>query len=176
MPLLEPQFLDGRDRIESRIRLEAHWLDGWKHKDGKWKFEEEVHLPHVDPAYFRCRIHLFGGWTQEFANEAIRSRADEIQCVHDLDGVRFAFLKDRLFVVAPLNLEWTKTNNPSKNPCLARDSGQQGLPLDPIGNFTFQLLITYRNLDKLLRSEKMFAEEQHGFRWVGSPRQNQTAP
>lgn len=170
MPYLNCQYLDGRDSIQSRIQLTAEWLTGWKYKDDKWKFEEEVRLPHVDSAYFRCRVHLFGGWTSRYSSEAIQEHVDEIECIHNLDGVQFGFFKKTLVIIAPLNLAWTKTKNDSKNPCLFRETGQYGLALKPIGDLGFQILITYRNLHQLLRSEKMFAEEQDGFRWIGSPR------
>ena len=170
MPFLEPQFVNGRDRVDSQIQLVANWLDGWKFKDIKWKFEEEVKLPHVDPAYFRCRVHLFAGFKDEFRTDAIRERASEIDCAHVLCGVTFVFLRELLLVKAPLNLNWSKTKNESKNPCLFRETGQQGLSLKPIGDLSFQILITYRGLDQLLRSEKMFVEGPEAFRWIGSAR------
>src|ERR1035441_7892030 len=170
MPFLVPLFLDGRDRVDSQIQLTADWLSGWKFKDGKWKFEEEVKLPHVDSAYFRCRVHLFGGSTSDYGKEAVWQRVADVHCDYDLDGVQFASLRETMLVVAPLDLEWSRTKNESKNPCLFRETGQCGLALKPVGDLSFQLLITYRNLDQLLRSERMFAEEQNGFRWIGSPR------
>jgi|ERR1700722_3967409 len=174
MPFVEPQFVNGRNRVDSQIQLVANWLDGWKFKDSKWKFEEEIKLPHVNPAYFRCRVHLFAGFSDQFRTEAIRERVGEIDCAHVLEGVTFVFLEELLLVKVPLNLKWSKTKNESRNPCLFRETGQQGLSLKPIGDLSFQILITYRGLNQLLRSEKMFVEDQTSFSWIGSPRHRES--
>src|ERR1700761_7546475 len=131
MAFLRAAFEEGRDRAESKIKLTGQWFSGWKHKDNKWKFEEEVHLPHLGDAYFRCRTHLFA--EPNTSSEAIVPLIDEIDSgLYDLNGVFFSVHKDLLAVLVPLNLHWSVTDNISKNPYLSRTTGQYGLSLSPV--------------------------------------------
>lgn len=60
MPLLEPQYIGGRDTLDSHIQLNARWLKGWRFKDRKWKFEEESMLPHAGDAYLTSFCPILG--------------------------------------------------------------------------------------------------------------------
>lgn len=172
MHLLEAAYMDGRDRAESKIVLTAHWLSGWKRKDNKWKFEEETRLPHLGGAFFRCRVHLFA--EPNTSGETIAPFMDEIDSgVYDLEGVFFSVHNDLMTVLVPLNLHWSVTDNISRNPCLSRTTGQYGLPVKPLRDlFTLHLLITYRNLDRLLRSQRYFVQRNGGFGWKGRVTEN----
>ena len=142
MAFLRAAFENGRDRAESKITLTGQWFSGWKRKDNKWKFEEEVKLPHLGNAVFRCKTHLFA--ESRTSGEDIAPFIDKIDSGdHNLDGVVFSVQKGLLAVLVPLNLHWSVTNNISKNPCLSRTTGQYGLSLSPVKDFfTFHLLIT----------------------------------
>jgi len=179
--LLESRFLNGRYRTDSCLKLTAHWIDGWKLKDrsaegksSQWTFEEEVILGHVEEAIFRCRVHLYAYGRPDFPGDykesELRARAKTIvPTAGELDKVRFEFSGELLEIVVHLDLEWGETDNPSKNPKIFRTTGLFGINLKPIGDLTLELLITYRNLGKIFRSERCFERNGNGFRWVGRP-------
>ena len=170
MILLERQFLNGRDRLDSCIRLSAHWVDGWKFKDNKWKYEEEERLPHVGKGWFRCRIHFYASWGTGVAQEIIQRNLQAIDVAYDIEGVSVQFCSRDLFVTVPLDLYWSRTDNVSKNPKIFRRLESLSLPIEPTQVFGLEILITYRNLNELLFSQRMFTEDldHDGYRWVGS--------
>jgi len=94
----------------------------------------------------------------------------EIDCLFDISGVSVQFSGKELLVIVPLDLNWSKTDNESKNPMVFRDLESFDLPIGSKAFFGLQILITYRNLNKLFGSKKMFANslDHGGYRWVGS--------
>src|SRR5579863_2692874 len=111
MPHLDCQFLNGRNRLDSQIQLTARWLDGWKLKDGKWKFEEDEHLPHIGEGYFRCRVHLYSSWGPGISRKTIEQSLRPLPRDINLDGVTVLMCGVELTVRVPLNLRWEKTDN-----------------------------------------------------------------
>jgi hypothetical protein len=170
MALLERQFLNGRDRPESCIRLTAHWVDGLRFKDNKWKFEEEEFLPHIGTGQFRCKVHLYSLERTDFDRGSTEKSTRDVDLRFDLDGVSAQFIGTILLLTIPLDLFWEKTDNPSKNPKMFRYLQSLRLPVGNSTPFDLQILVTYRNLHELFGSNRMFVEdrEREGFRWVGS--------
>jgi hypothetical protein len=174
MNLLERQFLNGRDRLESCILLNAHWVDGWKFKDGKWKYEEEVRLDHVDQAWFRCRVHLYTAAGTSITQEMIQENLQAIRSPFELDGVSAQFQGKTLTITIPLDLDWSETENESMNPKIFRYFESLRLPIGSNTFVSLQVLITYRNLRDLYGSKRMLTQDpvRKGYRWVGSTRIN----
>jgi hypothetical protein len=170
MPHLNCQFLNGRNRLDSQIQLTARWLEGWKLKDGKWKYEEDEHLPHIGEGYFRCRVHLYSSWSPGISRKTIEQSLRPVRRDISLDGVTVLMRDEELIVRVPLILPWEKTDNESENPKIFRYSEGLDLHVEPKQQATLQILITYRNLPKLFAAERTFAEVNNGFKWIGSPR------
>jgi hypothetical protein len=169
MILLDRQYLNGRDRLESCIRLNAHWVDGWKFKAGKWKYEEEVRLDHVDQAWFRCRVHLYTSAGTSITQEMIQENLQATSSSFELDGVSAQFSGKTLTITIPLNLDWSETENESMNPKIFRYFESLSLPIGSNALVSLQVLITYRNLGSLYGSKRMLAQDPvcKGYRWVG---------
>jgi hypothetical protein len=169
MDLLERQFLNGRDSLESRILLTAHWIDGWKFKDGKWKYEEEERLSHVDEGWFRCRVHLYTSAGTSITKDLILENLQTISSTFEEGGVSVQFSGKHLMITVPLKSGWGETENESMNPKIFRYFESLQLPLRVQAFCDLQILITYRNLDKLYGPKRMFIDEggSKGYRWVG---------
>jgi len=172
MDLLERRFVNGRENPESCIQLTAHWADGWKFKDGKWKFEEEEQLPHVGEGWFRCRVNLYTSREARITQDLIQDSLQLISSSFQLNGVLAQFNGGLLTVTIPLKLDWEETENESVNPKIFRYFESLRLPLGADAFFNLQVLITYRNLGKLFGSKRMFVDEpgRRGYRWIGSVR------
>jgi hypothetical protein len=165
MAFLDCRFLNGRDRLGSQIQLTAHWVEGWKFKDGKWKFEDEANLRDIEEGFFRCRVHLYTTWGQGASRETIEESLQAASYGYSLDSVDVKVCGRDLVITVPLGLRWKKTDNESKNPMIFRDFEGIDLPVSPLQQAGLQVLITYRNLTKLLRFQRKFVDDGDGFRW-----------
>jgi hypothetical protein len=170
MDLLEPRFLNGRTHRSSCIQLTARWVDGWKFKDGKWKYEEEIFFGHIGEGKFRCRVHLYCAPGTVLSTNALKSVGPSVNANYELDAVNARFEGERLTVTVPLDLEWGETDNESLNPKIFRYFESIHLPLEIPAFFGLQVLITYRNLHTMFGSNRIFSRNPNGtgYTWLGS--------
>ncbi|HEY1767824.1 MAG TPA: hypothetical protein VGG26_09215 [Terracidiphilus sp.] len=100
-------------------------------------------------------VHVIG---KRHSRELIEDGLQSSNYSYTLNLVTVQIDKRDLFITIPLNQIWEKTENESRNRKIFRYFEGIDLPVNPVQQAGLQVLITYRNLDKLLDSQRPFIE------------------